>query len=86
MNFDGPMLLVIRRPTTKKEWAVSLALFGAFFYGGYKALNPVVQSVFSTEHRVERVEDRVGMMDRRLERVEDSLLGRTAVTAMEDAP
>lgn len=76
MTFDGPMLLVIRRPVTPKEWAFSIALL-AFVVGvGYKVLNPVVQSVFSTEHRVVRVEDQVGSMNRRLERVEDAVMSQ----------
>ena len=76
MSEKDPMLLLVRRPVSTKEWAVSLALLATIAIGGFKLLDPVVQSVFRTEGRVARVEDRVGMMDRRLERVEDALVGR----------
>lgn len=76
MSQKDPMLLLVRRPVSAKEWAISIALLAAIAIGCYRLMDPVVQSVFRTESRVVRMEDRVSMMDRRLERVEDALVGR----------
>ena len=70
----SPMLVVIRRPTSKREWGVAIGLVSAIAWAIYRIGNPVVQSVFLTETRVDAMADRLVHMDSRLTRVESILM------------
>jgi hypothetical protein len=84
MMATGPMLLVIRRPTTKLEWAVSIGCLLGIAYGGFCLLDPVVQAVFATQTKVAVIEERTRQIDGRLGRVEAALMQPLQIAGLKE--
>lgn len=86
MNSDVPMLIVVRRPRTPKEWTVaitSVTIVVGTLYAAWHAHGSTLADLV-TGQKV--MESQIHSIDKRTSRIEDALIGRASLTAMETPP
>lgn len=82
---DGPLLLVIRRPTNRKEWAIAITLFGLPLSLLCTWLTSIHVDVRQTKQDVAVIQAVQGTIESDVSAIKGVLLARPSGLALERA-